>query len=433
MSVMPVNPRRAVIMPIRGRPTLKMTVARRGVIMRVVPGVAAAKAGADASEAFALEASGFADAAFASALAAAQEAANLNLPDIAPGDAGKALIVKVTEDGYELGEAGAVDSVNGQTGIVALDADDIDDTSTTNKFVIAGELASIGSALQPTDIGTTVQAWDAGLDAIAALAVTDSNIIVGNGTTWVAESGATARTSLGLSTSSNPEFATVNIGHGSDTTFSRIAGGRGAIEGKEIYTAGGVTDVAIADGGTGASSAATALTNLGAAPLANPVFTGLVTTAGQIKFPATANPSADVNTLDDYEEGTFTPTFTFGTPGNLVRTYSIQAGDYTKIGNRVVGGLLFQTATFTHSTASGLFIINGLPFVCGTAFVGAGSAIMRGYTRANFHNLQLETASAAASFYVIAGGSAQTPSELAVADFPTGGAVWIYANYQYQA
>jgi hypothetical protein len=47
-------------------------------------------------------------------------------------------------------------------------------------------------------IGTNVQAWDAQLDDIAALAVTDSNIIVGNGTNWVAESGATARTSLGV-------------------------------------------------------------------------------------------------------------------------------------------------------------------------------------------------------------------------------------------
>lgn len=36
------------------------------------------------------------------------------------------------------------------------------------------------------------------LTAIAALAVTDGNIIVGNGSTWVAESGATARASLGL-------------------------------------------------------------------------------------------------------------------------------------------------------------------------------------------------------------------------------------------
>ena len=39
-----------------------------------------------------------------------------------------------------------------------------------------------------------------GLPAIAALARTDGNIIVGNGTTWVAENGATARTSLGAQT-----------------------------------------------------------------------------------------------------------------------------------------------------------------------------------------------------------------------------------------
>jgi hypothetical protein len=46
-------------------------------------------------------------------------------------------------------------------------------------------------------IGTDVQAWDDDLDDIAALTPTDSNIIVGDGTDWVAESGATARTSLG--------------------------------------------------------------------------------------------------------------------------------------------------------------------------------------------------------------------------------------------
>jgi hypothetical protein len=42
------------------------------------------------------------------------------------------------------------------------------------------------------------QPLDADLTAIAALANTDGNFIVGNGTAWVAESGATARTSLGL-------------------------------------------------------------------------------------------------------------------------------------------------------------------------------------------------------------------------------------------
>lgn len=46
-------------------------------------------------------------------------------------------------------------------------------------------------------IGTNVQAYDAGLADIAALAVTNGNFIVGDGTNWVAESGTTARTSLG--------------------------------------------------------------------------------------------------------------------------------------------------------------------------------------------------------------------------------------------
>ena len=47
-------------------------------------------------------------------------------------------------------------------------------------------------------IGSDVQAYDADLTAIAGLANTNGNFIVGNGTTWVAESGSTARTSLGL-------------------------------------------------------------------------------------------------------------------------------------------------------------------------------------------------------------------------------------------
>ena len=60
-------------------------------------------------------------------------------------------------------------------------------------------------------IGTDTQAWDAGLDDIAALAVTDSNFIVGNGTNWVAESGATVRTSLGLAIGTNVQAWDVNL------------------------------------------------------------------------------------------------------------------------------------------------------------------------------------------------------------------------------
>jgi len=54
-----------------------------------------------------------------------------------------------------------------------------------------------------------------------------------------------------------------------------------------------------------------------------------------ITFPATASASSDANTLDDYEEGTWTPGFAFG--GNAVGvTYTAgNSGIYTKIG-RVV-------------------------------------------------------------------------------------------------
>ena len=48
-------------------------------------------------------------------------------------------------------------------------------------------------------IGTNVQAFDAQLSDIAGLSPTDSNFIVGNGSNFVLESGATARASLGVS------------------------------------------------------------------------------------------------------------------------------------------------------------------------------------------------------------------------------------------
>jgi hypothetical protein len=75
-----------------------------------------------------------------------------------------------------------------------------------------------------------VQAYDAQLADVAGLAVTDGNFIVGHGTNFVAESGATARTSLGLGTGDSPEFTAVNIGNASDTTITRSSAGVIAVE-----------------------------------------------------------------------------------------------------------------------------------------------------------------------------------------------------------
>lgn len=74
----------------------------------------------------------------------------------------------------------------------------------------AANNAAIRAAID-LEPGTDVQAYDAGLADIAGLAVTDGNIIVGNGTNWVAESGATARTSLGLGTGDSPQFTGLTL------------------------------------------------------------------------------------------------------------------------------------------------------------------------------------------------------------------------------
>ena len=68
----------------------------------------------------------------------------------------------------------------------------------------AGAVVSqINSNIMGLTIGTDVQAYDADLTAIAGLAKTNSNFIVGNGSAWVAETGATARASMGVAIGSD--------------------------------------------------------------------------------------------------------------------------------------------------------------------------------------------------------------------------------------
>ena len=79
---------------------------------------------------------------------------------------------------------------------------------------------------------------------------------------------------------------------------------------------------------------------------------------GQIAFPATQNPSSDANTLDDYAEGTWTPTLS-GASGSGI-TYTTNSGQYIKIGKLVFAS--FSIATLSLGTASGGVSLSGLPF-----------------------------------------------------------------------
>lgn len=111
--------------------------------------------------------------------------------------------------------------------------------------------------------------------------------------------------------------------------------------------------------------------------------------SGQIKFPATQNASADANTLDDYEEGTFTPSLT-GVGGSAVSyTPGSDTGRYTKIGNLVTASMLIN-GTWTGGPPASWRI--SLPFTAGSdpnppfpiynsnigGFVGTGGGSVEG-------------------------------------------------------
>ena len=89
-----------------------------------------------------------------------------------------------------------------------------------------------------------------------------------------------------------------------------------------------------------------------------------------VAFPATQSASSDANTLDDYEEGTWTPTFTSSGTQPVV-AYSVQIGNYTKIGKFV-----YWSAEITVTAAAsgtGTLQISGLPFTAGASrYVGGG-------------------------------------------------------------
>ena len=92
-------------------------------------------------------------------------------------------------------------------------------------------------------------------------------------------------------------------------------------------------------------------------------------TGGQIKCPATPNPSSDANILDHYAEGTWTPKLQFATHANGTLsdppslTYTTQAGQYVKIGKLVECiGRLNINATGTNGVSTSWLVITGLPF-----------------------------------------------------------------------
>ena len=131
-------------------------------------------------------------------------------------------------------------------------------------------------------------------------------------------------------------------------------------------------------------------------------YVRLVSGTGGIQF---NGDTAAANALDDYEEGTFTPTV-IGLTTAGTGTYSLQSGRYIKIGTLVFAEVAMD---WSAHTGTGSMWFSGLPFTSGASSAGAGMIVGR------INNIAL-TANNYLSGYQIANSA-----NIALRQLPTGG------------
>ena len=94
------------------------------------------------------------------------------------------------------------------------------------------------------------------------------------------------------------------------------------------------------------------------------IGTNSIDSLTSISFAASQTASSDANTLDDYEEGTWTPTLTSG--GTVS---AIHSAVYTKIGNIIRVGTYISLSNIPNDSSA--FYIGGLPF--NVLYISGGS------------------------------------------------------------
>lgn len=138
---------------------------------------------------------------------------------------------------------------------------------------------------------------------------------------------------------------------------------------------------------------------------ASMIATGGIPPFDGIKFPATQSASSDANTLDDYEEGTWTPNIS---SNNGVGTFVRKSGTYTKIGRLVTITFMVDSG---NSLANGTTqYLTGLPF---PVYNGYDINMIVGQLGSNgpanrTQQLMANPTWNAGVFYVYTGGSQET-------------------------
>lgn len=145
---------------------------------------------------------------------------------------------------------------------------------------------------------------------------------------------------------------------------------------------------------------------------------------GQYAFPATQNASSNANTLDDYEEGSWTPAITFG-GGATGMTFSDQEGTYTKIGRHVFCRGSIQMSS--KGTSTGVARMTGLPFAAASS--KTSSVVLDYYSGMSSFTAgvaEVNGGAASANFYIPGASASASATD---ANFTNTSAMWFSFHY----
>jgi hypothetical protein len=149
---------------------------------------------------------------------------------------------------------------------------------------------------------------------------------------------------------------------------------------------------------------------------------GVLELSGGITFPATAVAASNANTLDDYEEGTWTPTLNGGT----TTTYLYQNGYYVRIGRLVHVTARFAITSIGNGSDR---VITGLPFAIGSPSSGSWTVDYWDSINSSVYSIAIVVGGSSSSIN-IAGQTAATSTSGNISIFKNGARVDFGGTYQ---